>query len=364
MPKCGACGKFLSGTDLSSSKCASCSATYHRACVGLPSAGHISAKWRCPSCKPKPRDIICETTAGGTSSSPKADDGAPREECVNTTAHDSSVESDLTQELRQFIKDELSLNRVEFTKELRLIRTEFVDELRAVRDEIRDYRAEMMQIKSSVALCTERLDRLECKVGELEKRIQESPNIAELSSTVTQIKKDLNDREQDSLISDVEISNLPEKPGENLVHLTMLVASKLNVNLVDGDVISASRAGGRQLRADSASGPAQLRPRPVVVRLARPELRDSMLRSARVRRGATTADLGVSDEPRKFYVNERLTKYNRLLFRKTREAAKEYSWKFVWTKQGRTYARREQGSPAVRIACEDDITKLRASVTK
>lgn len=361
MPKCGGCGKFLSGTDLSSCKCASCATTYHRACVALPSTGHIKATWRCSTCKSKPRDI---TSVGGSSPSLNVDEGAPREECLNTPALDSTVESDLAQELRQFIRDELILNRAEFTKELRLIRTEFVDELRAVRDEIRDYRAEMMQIKSSVALYTERLDRLECKVGQLEKRIQESPNVAELGSTVMQLKKDLNDREQDSLTSDVEISNLPEKPGESLVHLTLLVASKLNVKLEESDITSVARVGGRQIRADSAGGPALARPRIVAVRLARPELRDSLLRSARVRRGATTADFGVTDEPRKFYVNERLTKYNRLLFRTAREVGKESGWKFVWTKQGRTYARREQGSPVVKILCEDDIAKLRVPISK
>ncbi|CAH2216319.1 jg22578 [Pararge aegeria aegeria] len=116
--------------------------------------------------------------------------------------------------------------------------------------------------------------------------------------------------------------------------------------------------GAYHLRADNASGPTQVRPRPVVVRLARWELRNDMLRSARVRREVTTADLGMSNEPRRFYVNERLTKHNRYLFRKTREAAKERNWKFVWTRRGRTYARREQGSSAIQLSCEDDIDRL------
>lgn len=363
MVKCGTCGKFISATDLNTGKCASCLVTHHRACVGLPCTGPISAAWRCPTCKGKPRDIKITTTtaAGGTSLSPLVDNDAPQERDLSITDRDCAEGSNLSQELRLFIREELSLTRAEFTKELKSIRSEFMGELRSLRDDIHVFRAELAHAKSSITRCTERLDSLESKIEDLETRAQKNPD---LESTVVQLQKDLNDRDQELLASDLEISNLPEKPGENLMHLTLLIATKLSVKLDERDVISASRAGVRRVRADSAGAPAQLRPRVVVVRLARPDLRDDMLRAARVRRGATTADLGVSDEQRKFYINERLTKLNRRLFHKAREAGKECNWKYVWTKRGRTFVRREQGSPAVQIGCEDDITKLRTSATK
>ncbi|KAG7300779.1 hypothetical protein JYU34_015108 [Plutella xylostella] len=82
------------------------------------------------------------------------------------------------------------------------------------------------------------------------------------------------------------------------------------------------------------------------------------MKSARVRRGATTADLGLSAAPRPFYVNDRLTKTNRILFNKAREAKKQLHWRFVWTRQGRVYARQEEGKARHWIRSEGDLTRV------
>lgn len=92
--------------------------------------------------------------------------------------------------------------------------------------------------------------------------------------------------------------------------------------------------------------------------MARRALRDDLLRAARVRRGATTADMSLPGPARRFYVNERLTKTNRQLFNKTRAAAKNCKWKFVWTRDGRIYARKTEGQSGVRIRTDLDITRI------
>ncbi|XP_075991862.1 uncharacterized protein LOC142987171 [Anticarsia gemmatalis] len=111
----------------------------------------------------------------------------------------------------------------------------------------------------------------------------------------------------------------------------------------DRDIVSADRIGGRRIDATSAAGEMEIRPRTVIVRLARRSLRDDLINGARVRRGATTADLNMAGAPRRFYVNERLTKLNRLLFRRARDAGQRAGWKYVWTRHGRILARRGPG---------------------
>ncbi|CAG9137995.1 unnamed protein product [Plutella xylostella] len=84
---------------------------------------------------------------------------------------------------------------------------------------------------------------------------------------------------------------------------------------------------------------------PLVLRFTRRAVKDELTAAARVRRGATSADLSQSSAPRPFYVNERLTKYNRQLYYQTREVGRRLSWRFLWTKKGRIYARQGQDTP-------------------
>ncbi|CAG5037141.1 unnamed protein product [Parnassius apollo] len=55
--------------------------------------------------------------------------------------------------------------------------------------------------------------------------------ILKLESTVNQLQADLNDRDQELLANDVELSGIPEESGENPTHLVLSVVTKLGVHL-------------------------------------------------------------------------------------------------------------------------------------
>ncbi|CAG9137671.1 unnamed protein product [Plutella xylostella] len=118
-----------------------------------------------------------------------------------------------------------------------------------------------------------------------------------------------------------------------------------------------SKAPGAGRGGDAGAG-AVGRPRPLVVRFTRRAVKDELTAAARVRRGATSADLSQSSAPRPFYVNERLTKYNRQLYYQTREVGRRLSWRFLWTKKGRIYARQGQDTPRHWIRSADDISRV------
>nr|XP_049701704.1 uncharacterized protein LOC126055635 [Helicoverpa armigera] len=236
-------------------------------------------------------------------------------------------------------------------------------ELRAVRAEIQVFRkemeVEMVELKSTLNTCSTRIDGLEARVDALEQRATSVPaNPGSIDKIVEELKRELNDRDQDLLANDIEVSNLPEVKAENPGHIIKVIGQKLGVSLDDRDIVSAERVGGRQLNVTNSAGPTESRPRPLVVRLARRDLRDQLLASARVRRGATTADLDILAPVQRFFLNERLTKANRLLFRKARDAASANGWKFVWTKQGRILVRRAPGDRAQRIRTEEDLSHV------
>ncbi|CAG4942921.1 unnamed protein product [Parnassius apollo] len=76
------------------------------------------------------------------------------------------------------------------------------------------------------------------------KRVSRMFNIIEhLETTITQLKLDLQDREQEMLSNDVEIAGIPEVRNENLMHVTFTVAKKLTVEIEDRDIVSVKRVG-------------------------------------------------------------------------------------------------------------------------
>ncbi|VVC89755.1 unnamed protein product [Leptidea sinapis] len=169
-----------------------------------------------------------------------------------------------------------------------------------------------------------------------------------------QHKLDINVREQDILQSDIEISNLPEVAGENPTQTFMVLATRLGVSLKHEEVVFAERIG-RMVEINKGENKTSLR---LVVRLSRRQLRDELIQSARVRRGATSADLGIDLPPQRFYASERLTPANRKLFYSAREAARNQQWKFTWTKRGRIYIRQGEGKPIHNIRSDDDLARV------
>lgn len=247
--------------------------------------------------------------------------------------------------------------------ELRLFR----EEMRAARAQMKELTTHIASFSVALAATNARIDKLECRAEVVERELNV---VVELRNTIDQLKLDLNDKDQESLSNDIEITGIPESKGENPIHLVTLVAVKLGVEIEAKEIVHASRAGPPRIVKDPAVS-ATPRPRPIAVRLARRTLRDNFLRGARVRREATI-DVTVERDspgspapavPHRFYVNERLTRLNRHLFYKAREIGKLKGWKYVWTKEGRILARQEPGQVCHRIRSDSDIERVFRSAT-
>lgn len=199
---------------------------------------------------------------------------------------------------------------------------------------------------------------MEARIDALESNSikNDSCKIESLQETISQLRLEIHDRDQDMLGNDIEIASFPEVRNENLTHTLLTVAKKLGVELEERDVVNAQRIGPEPSSGEGSAEPR--RPRPMVVRLARRASRDALLQAARTRRGVTTEGLLTSVTHRPFYVNERLTKTNRQLFQKTREAAKRSDWRYVWTRDGKIYTRKEQGRPRTRVRSEEDLARV------
>lgn len=201
-----------------------------------------------------------------------------------------------------------------------------------------------------------RIEQLEQKVTALENK-QETTcmcDMSSLQSKLSQLEAEISDRDQALLGNDIEISGCAETPYENCTHIVLSVAKKIGVELDEKDLVSAERVGPARPREEQGT----VRPRPLVVRVARRATRNAMLQAARVRRNLTTEGLQLPGSVNPLYINERLTKHNRLLFWKARRYAREQKFTYVWTRDGKIFVRRNQGEPKYRLRSEVDLYKV------
>ncbi|KAI5630931.1 hypothetical protein NE865_16355 [Phthorimaea operculella] len=218
-----------------------------------------------------------------------------------------------------------------------------------------------------------RIDGIEDRVASIEHQLAEgltgSDNDQKQNTLIENLKSELNDRDQELLQNDLEISGIPEVAGENPINIVSLVGSKLGVNILPSDIVSAARVGARRDYAAAAAGAAagggagnnegaRTPIRQIAVRLVRRAQRDALLQAARVRRTIDTSGFDLPGEPRRFYVNERLTRINRQLFWRAREEKQRLKWKFAWTRDGVILVRKDQESSVIRIRTEKDIARV------
>lgn len=346
MAKCAACGKFIAAKAVA--ECYVCNNKYHLACAQLKESPKANCMWQCSTCRKRKS---ADTSSSSASTIASFEDAA-------------KLESGLS-------ADSVLLSKVDLGHEIRMIRME----LRGMKDDLQkgliEIRREVADLRQNISSCCERVDNLESRVQALESR-QSSDASVDLTSkfeqTVKHLKLELNDRDQELLSSDLEIVNLPENSGENVVHTVELVAKKLGVTLEARDIAFAERVGPKPHRVSISEGVSEgasvagggdgRRGRRIVVRLARRGLRDELLQAARVRRGVTSADLGFAAPPRRFYLNERLTRSNKQLLYCARQAAERLGWRYTWTKGGKILTKQAEGKRIYSIRSEADLERV------
>lgn len=323
--------------------CSKCKTVFHRSCASASGTPNDKSEWMCMGCKTV----------------------APREE--NPTAsprQDNDHHDDVCLCMQEPTKGHTAQGSVDLTSEIRSLR----NEIGALRTEVREYREEILDFKSQLKSYNDMIFDLENRVSIIEEKFEKCVPTAidPVEDSIAELKYQLNERDQELLLSDVEIAGVSEYKDESVLHIVKLITLKLGVAIEDRDVVHAERVGSsRRNRTQSdpntnsqATMESTDRPRNIIVRFARRATRDQVLRAARVRRRLSTTDLEMPGVTRRVYINERLTRANRQLFHHARQAAGKHNWKYIWTKEGKILTRKVDGQKAERIRCEKDISKI------
>lgn len=233
----------------------------------------------------------------------------------------------------------------EFKEELKREMKEFKSKIE------RDLRHELREMKDSLDFVNKEYEDAKSKNEQLER---ENEALKEANKTLldesNKAKKQLEEHEiritaseQYSRNRNVEIKGVKKEDSEDLMKIVSLIGNALEEQVTPDDIEVCHRT---KTRNESSHN--------IVVQFKTRSKRDSLLLKARKTR-LSMKNLDENNEESPIYVNEHLCPVMKKLLGITVARKKECKWKFVWTRDGRIFARRDETSNVINVRSERDI---------
>lgn len=241
-----------------------------------------------------------------------------------------------------------------------------------IKKEINDLRAEYSGLKTHISELSTKYNALNIELTSLRDTVEFQANqqldmkmcidavkpstITNISDQLTNLQYRIDTMEQQARQCNLEVCNVPEKRGENLLTLIESIGTAIKHNIDRKDIISIHRVPHARSTENN-------RPKNIIVKLSSRLLRDNVLSAFRLNKGLKTDQLGITDTSRRdIYLNEHLTLRNKQLFRASREAAQKHGFKYIWIKNATILARKSDTSPILAIRSQSDIEKLTKNI--
>lgn len=346
---CAKCARALPA-DGRSLTCASCRRGYHlgKSCSGVADGTYAGMgavrreTWKCSTCRTgatlRPSDLSGDISVDESSRT----DGS-REEIVDYAPFTSQLAS-INATLNQLLSLRTSVETL-------LPLPSKVDQLLALKPAVEELRNTVQGLQTTVDSFSLKYDSVlalamtnEEAVKELQKEVNTvKATMREQSETIERLKDELNDMQQYSRRSNMELHGFPLSHGEDLMKVISDLARPLNLPTPQSsDILAIHR-----LTKKPDSVPV------ILIRFASVSLKDAwMAARGRLHR------LCQSENQPKLFFNDNLTSANKELFWLTRTGAKEKGYRFVWTKNSKIFARKAEGAPAIRINTKNDLLLL------
>ena len=239
------------------------------------------------------------------------------------------------------IRGDLETYIKESKKEIASLRSENA----AIKDTVSKLSVEVAGVKTSAQHISDQYDDFQERLNNINKQ-----TLSVNPDAIKALELKIDSLEQQGRQCNLEISNVPERRGENLPALLEDIGIQIGHNISRDDVTSIHRVP----HATSSE-----RPKNIIATVKTRTLRDNIITACRLKKGFTSKDLGIAGTPHTVYVNEHLTLQKKQLLRETREAAKKFSYKFVWVKHATILVKQSENSPTIAIKCKNDIKNIK-----
>lgn len=320
---CISCMKPIDGQCLT---CCDCDNGYHLGkCSGVTKAAFKAysvieqSSWNCPTCVVHRKRQTALETSGKT---------------LPTNEELGKLLSDMNDKLASVVVKIESLEQAMSNQAIKNDAVlEKLDSQKRTVDAV-ERAMEMLSAKYDEALSTmsrqkQELDQLKKKTCEFEQSMKEK------DATIAELRVNVSSLEQYSRRNNVEIRGLRTTPNEDLLKEINVLAGRLRLP----EVAALDTESIHRLPVREGMVP------PILIRFTHRSTRDLWLSKRTTLRNEN------------IYVNENLTKHVKALFWKTKQLAREHSYKFVWTRNGKIFVRQKEGAAVIRIEHEEDLRK-------
>ncbi|KAJ8723218.1 hypothetical protein PYW08_003130 [Mythimna loreyi] len=313
---CSSCNEDLT----EGARCTVCNQSLHYHCAGITEGGYRKLgdrkhTWRCHRCRQ------LSVGAAQLPSSPRSpiseSDSAILMEIRALSAKFTSLEG---------LKDEMSALRNEFADLKSSFQTQFDD----------------MAKKFGV-----KIENMEQRILHLEK-VQ--GQVEELRAKLDRMDDETESREQWLRSNNVEIKGIPQSLNENLFEMVTKIGQKINYPISKTQINFISRVPTRE--KDHI--------KPIIVGFCNRYVKEDFIAAARYESKSTTliaSHIGLPGK-NKIFINDHLTLRNKMLLSKTKKAAAETDFRYVWVKHAKIHARKTDTSPVITVKTEKDLGKI------
>lgn len=174
---------------------------------------------------------------------------------------------------------------------------------------------------------------------------------SKLKEEVAKLKGKIEEAEQHSRLNNIKISGVPYTREEQLSDVVLKIAEVLKVPFTRDCIDTVHRVASFNNKGY----------KPIILRLTSRDTKEELLRAVRNRKGLEARDLGFQGISLNVYLNEHLTPFRELLYRKAREA--EELKKRVFIRRGNILAKTEADSrELVNIRSEEELRDLVARI--
>lgn len=317
--------------------CAECRHLYHlgQSCSGIADNTFVTMgpakreKWRCRACRAVGNKSVTEGVA--PASQVGAGDFATQLEVV-------SEKLNLLVSLKASVDSLMQLPAK-------------VDDLLQLRSTVEKIKETVRGVEKSISFFSEKYDSLFALVTSNDKEIRAlRTEVNALKSTMTEqadhidrLQTNANETEQYSRLSNLEIHGHPVSSNENLAVFLSDMAARLNISeFQPSEVLAIHR-----LPANRGAIP------PIIVRFTSVRSKERWMDARKQLRLLPRSESGG-----RLFFNDNLTRSNKELFWKARNKGRERHYSFVWVRNGRIFAKKNEGSPLVRVNQISDLEKI------
>ncbi|KAI5641014.1 hypothetical protein NE865_06670 [Phthorimaea operculella] len=279
--------------------------------------GKQLAKWKCASCKGQQSQ-----PAGGNTTVP------------NISSSDSVGQAILTE-----IKA--------LSAKVKLLES-LPQDLKSLRNEVIVLQDAVKIANNSIAEFADKVKKIEDRMTQLENAKRDQANAMQIR--LDKIENDLNEREQWSRMSNIEIKGIKPSANENLFNVVIALGNHIQYPIQKAQINFVTRVPTRDPQFT----------KPIIVCFNSRYVKEDFIAAARSSMKTspiTPITLGLAGTE-KIYVNDHLTPHFKTLLTKAKKIKEDKGFQYLWVKHCKIFFRKTDTSPIINIKSERDLIKL------